>query len=101
PCICWLSSSYTPRIAKVGLKVAPRTGAWIETRGGLSRLIGQASLPARERGLKRVNMQSTGRLLRSLPARERGLKPAHHPQQHPQQPSLPARERGLKQERAH
>ena len=77
--------------------VAPRAGAWIETRGMRIMLCASESLPARERGSKRVTLArltiagivapragawietvrivSSAKHGRSLPARERGSKP--------------------------
>ena len=55
--------------------VAPRAGAWIETGQGLWSDIDEPSLPARERGLKRLTPTGDRKDALSLPARERGLKP--------------------------
>ena len=58
------------------LRVAPRTGAWIETQARLLLADGCASPPARGRGLKRFTCGVRSAGGRSPPARGRGLKPA-------------------------
>ncbi len=59
--------------------------------------LGAASLPARERGLKREETIHLPGIQVSLPARERGLKPSGiRTAIKMYTASLPARERGLK-----
>jgi len=102
--------------------VAPRAGAWIETsrrahqrcarqgrspRGSVDRNIPlraltvpvAQSLPARERGSKRVRIACQIPRHGSLPARERGSKRRAAVAGVAHQLSLPARERGSKPER--
>ena len=55
-------------------KVAPHTGAWIETLPRLQVRCIPASLPIRERGLKPIVSTATLIKSASLPIRERGLK---------------------------
>ena len=77
-------------------KVAPRTGAWIETTLQAKQYSSVVSLPARERGLKQPEYVSYWHIGKSLPARERGLKLFTLDGSSGWQWSLPARERGLK-----
>ena len=56
-------------------KVAPFAGAWIEMNSSISaRLLCEASLPSRERGLKCTPAHRLILRSASLPSRERGLK---------------------------
>ena len=58
------------------LAVAPRVGAWIETRKRRCRWAGSRSRPAWARGLKRlVNVSNLLARYASRPAWARGLKP--------------------------
>ena len=57
-------------------RVAPRAGAWIETRTDSGITPAATSLPARERGLKQMRIDLAALVFWSLPARERGLKHA-------------------------
>ena len=81
---------------------APRTGARIETSNRWADAAchsGCGSLPARERGSKRITFPALSRRRRaSLPARERGSKRCPLRQPGYERPSLPARERGSKPE---
>ncbi len=80
-------------------KVAPYTGAWIETFSAGSFYWTLSSLPIRERGLKPAKMSASGLEDTSLPIRERGLKPSFLRRYAGRGPSLPIRERGLKRDR--
>ncbi len=64
-------------ILLMGLSVAPRAGAWIETPQGGNDKISKKSLPVRERGLKQKVLGVLEMTEKSLPVRERGLKPVH------------------------
>ena len=80
------------------LAVAPRAGAWIETtRSPSTGAPARRSPPARGRGLKHPRQRDDYPARESPPARGRGLKPgpalSHAP---PQARSPPARGRGLK-----
>ena len=55
-------------------QVAPRAGAWIEAAPTSVLALATASLPVRERGLKRNTEQAPTHKTTSLPVRERGLK---------------------------
>ncbi len=54
--------------------VAPRAGAWIETKCNYNDVHDGTSLPVRERGLKHHIKIIEQRIIESLPVRERGLK---------------------------
>ena len=59
-----------------GIKlVAPRAGAWIETRTGRQPLYAYVSHPVRVRGLKPVRVMVLFVSFLSHPVRVRGLKP--------------------------
>ena len=55
-------------------QVAPRAGAWIETKRYISATFAAQSLPARGRGLKPCVHREVAIVVGSLPARGRGLK---------------------------
>ena len=57
---CLVAHSYSCR-------VAPRTGAWIETRRALLRSAAARSRPVRARGLKRSNMQGCATVFEVAP----------------------------------
>ena len=98
--------------------VAPRAGAWIETRAEAGSCTGcellpvrergsklcrvgrnsgiRKSLPVRERGSKPLSLMLTGVVLASLPVRERGSKPFYRHAKLSGRASLPVRERGSK-----
>ncbi len=101
-------------------KVAPRTGAWIETRQRFLSTYAPKVAPRTGAWIETAMRHPWKRLMQSLPARERGLK--HPGQARDTRPSvaprtgawietgksahtctgtssLPARERGLKQQR--
>ena len=102
--------------------VAPRAGAWIETRCCLRSSPGSWSLPVRERGSKPLRSTSARRLrsrspcgsvdrnaatavmfsdvTASLPVRERGSKPSNCRAPYERSWSLPVRERGSKRARS-
>ena len=64
------------RLKKDRPPVAPRAGAWIETRSAFFSLAAAASPPARGRGLKHSRTPPKYDCNMSPPARGRGLKPA-------------------------
>jgi len=59
--------------------VAPRAGAWIETRTKEKDIQDAASHPARVRGLKRAGLAGIVATCTSHPARVRGLKRRYLP----------------------
>jgi len=77
-------------------KVAPRAGAWIETRYGVVLVHHQRSPPARGRGLKPASSDLYSFFVKSPPARGRGLKLAIGLVHGGVPSSPPARGRGLK-----
>ena len=83
--------------ARVALKkVAPFTGAWIETRYGYDDLKLKLSHPSRVRGLKRLCLDSVVLGVQSHPSRVRGLKRIGSEQIYKYEKSHPSRVRGLK-----
>ena len=59
----------------IRLRVAPRAGAWIETRFRVSHSAWQVSHPVRVRGLKLMTVYKFDDYKVSHPVRVRGLKP--------------------------
>jgi len=80
--------------------VAPRTGAWIETKAPVRKGALALSPPARGRGLKLIIAAGIAAAAGSPPARGRGLKPLTLSTLTTSRRSPPARGRGLKREMA-
>ena len=80
------------------MSVAPRAGAWVETRAVVPSGMFVPSHPVRVRGLKRIRCNLLERPRRSHPVRVRGLKLVQQHQSLLTTPSHPVRVRGLKRE---
>ncbi len=59
-------------------RVAPRAGAWIETKRMNSCLVKRAVAPRAGAWIETSNREHQTRYPLSLPVRERGLKPRYH-----------------------